>query len=79
MNDGEDMGAADREVTGKTVGRETGLVVGGETVIASSGTRRGLALFATQWQEFRINNLNKLWIDSTVSGDKINYIVEYND
>jgi hypothetical protein len=54
------------------------VVIGGETVIASVGTRRGLALFATQWQEFQVSNLNKLWIDSTVSGEKVNYIVEYN-
>lgn len=55
------------------------VVIGGAGVIASSGTRRGLALFATQWQEFQVSNLNKLWIDSTADGDKVNYIVEYNE
>lgn len=52
------------------------VVIGGSTVVASAGTRRGLALFTTQWQEFQVTNLNKLWIDSTQNGDKINYIFE---
>jgi len=53
------------------------MVVGGANVIAASGTRRGLALFSSQWAEFSVNDLSKLYIDSTASGDKINYIYEY--
>lgn len=53
------------------------IVVGGANVIASAGTRRGLALFSSQWQAFEVDNLNKLYIDSTADGDKINYIYEY--
>lgn len=53
------------------------MVVGGAAVVANSATRRGLALFSSQWSEFSVNNLSKLWIDSTASGDKINYIYEY--
>jgi len=53
------------------------MVVGGANVIASSSTRRGLALFSSQWAEFSVNDLSKLYIDSTANGDKINYIYEY--
>ena len=53
------------------------MVVGGANVIADSATRRGLALFSSQWAEFSINDLSKIYIDSTASGDKINYIYEY--
>lgn len=52
------------------------IVVGGALVVASSATRRGLALFSSQWEEFYVNNLNLLYIDSTANGDKINYIYE---
>lgn len=52
------------------------IVVGGANVVASSATRRGLALFSSQWEEFYVNNLNLLYIDSTENGDKINYIYE---
>ncbi len=52
------------------------IVVGGALVVASSSTRRGLALFSSQWEEFYVNNLNLLYIDSTANGDKINYIYE---
>lgn len=54
------------------------IVVGGANVVAASGTRRGLALYGSQWQEFFVSNLNKLYIDATQNGDKINYIFEYN-
>ncbi len=52
------------------------IVVGGANVVASSSTRRGLALFSSQWEEFYVNNLNLLYIDATANGDKINYIYE---
>lgn len=54
------------------------VVIGGSTVVADASTRRGLALSPTQWQPFDVDNLNRLYIDGTVSGDKINYIYEYN-
>ena len=50
------------------------LVVGGSTVVAAAGTRRGLALFPGQGDWFQVSNLNLLYIDSTENGDKINYI-----
>lgn len=53
------------------------VVVGGENVVAATGTRRGLSLFSSQWQSFEVDNLNRLYVDSTASGDKINYIYEY--
>ena len=52
------------------------VTVGGANVVADSATRRGLTLFSSQWEEFYVNNLNLLYIDSTQNGDKINYIYE---
>lgn len=52
------------------------LVIGGATVVAALSGRRGTALFPTQSQAFEVTNLNKLYIDSTVSGDKFNYYYE---
>lgn len=52
------------------------LVVGGANVVAALSGRRGIALFATQSEIFNVNNMNLLWIDSTVSGDKINFYFE---
>lgn len=52
------------------------VVIGGDSVIADASTRRGLALFSTQWQEFRVDNLKRLYIDATFAGAKINYIAE---
>ena len=52
------------------------VVIGGNGVIADATTRRGLALFSTQWQEFRVDKLSRLWIDATENGAKINYIYE---
>lgn len=52
------------------------IVIGGPEVLADANTRRGLALFSTQWQEFQVDNLRRLYIDSTENGGKINYIAE---
>lgn len=52
------------------------IVIGDSNVVAAKANRQGLGLFGTQWQEFRVTNLNELWIDSTQDGDKINYFYE---
>lgn len=52
------------------------VVIGGNQVVAAASTRRGLALFSTQWQEFQVDNLKRLYIDATADGAKINYIYE---
>lgn len=52
------------------------IVVGGATVVAALSGRRGITLYNTQSFEFKINNLNLLYIDSTAAGDKINYYYE---
>ena len=52
------------------------MVVGGSTVVAALVGRRGISLFATQSEIFYVNNMNLLYIDSTVSGDKINFFYE---
>ena len=52
------------------------IVVGDSNVVAALAGRRGKAMFATQGDWFLVNNLNLLYIDSTVSGDIINYYYE---
>ena len=49
------------------------LVVGDSSVVAAQATREGLALFPAQGEWFNAENTNNLWIDSTVSGDKVNF------
>lgn len=52
------------------------VVIGGSTVVAALVGRRGTAIFPSQSQAFSVTNLNLLYIDSTESGDKINYYYE---
>ena len=52
------------------------VVVGGANVVAALVGRRGKALYPTQGDWFNVSNLNFIWIDSTVSGDKVNYYYE---
>jgi len=52
----------------------TGIVViGAITCVAAAGTRRGTPLVANQPYSIEIDNLNKLYIDSTVSGEGVSY------
>jgi len=52
------------------------MVVGGSNVVATLVGRRGFAIFPTQGDWFNVSNLSLLWLDSTVSGDKVNYYYE---
>ena len=52
------------------------IVVGGSTNVAALSGRRGIALFATQSEIFYVNNMNLLYVDATVSADKINWYFE---
>lgn len=52
------------------------IVVGDSTVVAALAGRRGQAFFPSQGDFFNVSNLNLLWIDSTVDGDKVNYFYE---
>lgn len=52
------------------------IVIGGASVVAASGTRRGLSLYGSQWAEFKVANLNQIWLDATSDGDKVNYFYE---
>lgn len=53
----------------------TGIMcIGGTTVTASTGTARtGLPLNAGDTAIIELDNVNKIWLDSTVSGDKASY------
>lgn len=49
------------------------VVVGGSTVVAALATRRGIPLSAGDSITLTINNLSRLYIDSTVSTDGVTY------
>lgn len=50
------------------------IVVGGSGVIASLSTREGNPLTAGQPYSFEIDDLQKIYIDSTVSGDGVTFV-----
>jgi len=52
------------------------IVIGGENVVAALADRRGKAFYATQGDWFNVSNLNLLYVDSTVGGDKVHYYYE---
>jgi len=52
------------------------VVVGGATVVGALVGRRGVALFPTQTYEFKVSDLNMLYIDSTVGSSQVNYYYE---
>ena len=52
------------------------VVVGGATCVATLAGRRGKALFATQGDTFYVSDLILLYVDSTVSLDKVHYFYE---
>lgn len=52
------------------------IVVGGSSVVASKANRRGMTLFPTQGEWFKINNLNLIYLDAISSGDKVNFYYE---
>lgn len=47
--------------------------VGGSTVVAALGTRRGTPLGAGESVAIDIDNLSKVFIDATVTGDGVTY------
>ncbi len=52
------------------------VVVGGVTVVATTGTRRGYALYPTQGEWFTITNLNLLYVDSVDASAVVVYFYE---
>ncbi|MDD4985113.1 MAG: hypothetical protein PHQ43_04895 [Dehalococcoidales bacterium] len=50
------------------------VVVGGSTVVAASATRRGVPLNAGERIGFPIDDLGKVYIDSTVNGDGVTFM-----
>jgi len=52
------------------------IVVGSVTCVAAAATRRGLALYGSQGQWFNVDNLNLLYLDATVGGEKVHYMYE---
>ena len=49
------------------------IVVGGSSVVAALGTRQGTPLNAGQSYTVEIDDLVKIYLDSTVSGDGVTY------
>ena len=52
------------------------IVVGGSTVVASEGTRRGLALTPFNSVVIQVDNLADVYIDSVVSGEGCSFLYE---
>lgn len=50
------------------------VVVGASTVVASSATRRGIALIPGQSVTLRVTNLDVLYLDAVVSGEGVSYV-----
>ena len=54
----------------------TGVVVlGDSTVVAAAGTRKGLPLAAGDTAITSVSNMNLLWMDSTVNGEGVSWLV----
>lgn len=58
------------------------VVVGGPTVVAAVGTRRGVALAAGQLMSFdavqdQVDDLNQIWLDAVTSGEGVSYAYTY--
>lgn len=49
------------------------VVVGASTVVAALATRRGIPLNAGDFYSMEIDELTRIWIDSTVSGDGVTF------
>lgn len=49
------------------------IVIGGSTVVAALATRRGTPLDPGDTMDFPINDLSKIYVDSTSSGDKVTF------
>ena len=50
------------------------IVVGGSTVVASAGTRRGIPLNPLDTITLDISNLNLVYLDGTVNGEGVSYL-----
>jgi hypothetical protein len=63
-----------KRVTITALDTNTGVItVGGSGVIAASGTRTGVPLSAGDSYELDIDNLSKVYIDATVSGEGVSF------
>lgn len=52
------------------------VVVGGSGVIAAAATRKGLAIYPTNGEWFNVSNLNLIYLDVVIAGEKVNYFFE---
>lgn len=63
-----------RRITIQAETNNTGnIAVGASTVVAAVATARGVILAAGDAVDVYINNLDKVYIDSTVNGDGVTY------
>lgn len=64
-----------REVTITALSSNTGtIVVGGDTVIAATGTRRGVPLAAGASITLSVNDLAAVYLDATVNGEGVSFL-----
>jgi hypothetical protein len=52
------------------------VVVGGSTVVAALGTRRGTPLAASESVTFYVNDLSAVWVDAMTNGEGVIYSAE---
>jgi len=52
------------------------VVVGASDVVAASGSRNGIAIYATNSQRFDVGNANMLYVDATENGCKVTFTIE---
>lgn len=50
------------------------IVIGASTVVAAQGTRRGIPMSPGDTTIWAVDNMNRLFIDSTVSGDGVTWV-----
>jgi hypothetical protein len=64
-----------REVTITALSTNSGtILVGGSTVVAAAGTRRGVPLAAGASITLSIDNLSSIYIDATASSEGVSYL-----
>jgi len=50
------------------------VVVGASTVVAASGTRRGITLSPGQSAEFHVKDVSSLYVDAETNGEGVSYV-----
>ena len=69
----------DKEVSIKAPSTNTGTIYIGNSKLEAEDHTMGYPLTASEAIEYKIKNLNQLWIDATVAGEGVVWTVEQNE